>query len=246
MPARPAATVLLLRDDAGAGLQVLMTRRSQQASFAPGAFVFPGGAIVAQDAQAHALAARRSAQGDAQLTEAIAAIRESFEELGVLLARHADGRWAGAADIAALDRRAPLAAQCQARGLTLAADGVFTLARWITDLDLPKRFDVPFLVARMPAGQTPVADEAEQFEPQWVSPQQALQRHAAGQFFIIYPTIRTLERLARFARVDDVLAACQGEAPVVPCCSAACSTSTTRSRACSTWSFASPTSRGCC
>jgi len=218
VPARPAATVLLLRDDAGAGLQVLMTRRSQQASFAPGAFVFPGGAIDAQDAQAHALAARRSAQGDAQLTEAIAAIRESFEELGVLLARHADGRWAGAADIAALDRRAPLAAQCQARGLTLAADGVFTLARWITDLDLPKRFDVPFLVARMPAGQTPVADEAEQFEPQWVSPQQALQRHAAGQFFIIYPTIRTLERLARFARVDDVLAACQGEAPLWTSC----------------------------
>ena len=216
-PACPAATMLLLRDG-GQGLEVLMTRRSSQASFAPGAFVFPGGTIDAQDRQAHALAARRATQEDEQLTQAIAAIRESFEELGVLLARRADGRWAAACDIAALDRRAPLAAQCAQHGLTLAADGVFTLARWITDRDLPRRFDVPFLVARMPAGQTPVADEAEQFEPVWVRPEEALARHAAGQFFIIFPTIRTLERLARFADVAAVLAACAGEAPLWTSC----------------------------
>lgn len=196
-----------------------MTRRSTKASFAPGAYVFPGGGIDALDAQSHATAARRATQGDEQLTQAIAAIRESFEELGVLLARHADGRWADADDIAALDRHAPFAAQCQARGLRLAADGVFTLARWITDRDLPKRFDVPFLVARMPEGQTPVADEAEQFEPQWVRPQDALERHAGGGFFMIFPTIRTLQRLAPFARVDDVLAACAvSEAPLWTSC----------------------------
>ncbi|OJX31798.1 MAG: MBL fold metallo-hydrolase [Burkholderiales bacterium 68-12] len=218
VPALPAATVLLLRDGAQ-GLEVLMTRRSTKASFAPGAYVFPGGGIDALDAQSHATAARRDTQSDEQLTEAIAAIRESFEELGVLLARHADGRWAGADDIAALDRHAPFAAQCQARGLQLAADGVFTLARWITDRDLPKRFDVPFLVARMPEGQTPVADEAEQFEPQWVRPQEALERHAAGGFFMIFPTIRTLQRLAQFARADEVLAACAvSEAPLWTSC----------------------------
>ncbi len=218
VPALPAATVLLLRDGAQ-GLEVLMTRRSTKASFAPGAYVFPGGGIDALDAQSHATAARRATQSDEQLTEAIAAIRESFEELGVLLARHADGRWADADDIAALDRHAPFAAQCQARGLQLAADGVFTLARWITDRDLPKRFDVPFLVARMPEGQTPVADEAEQFEPQWVRPQEALDRHAAGGFFMIFPTIRTLQRLAQFKRVDDVLAACAvSEAPLWTSC----------------------------
>jgi recombination protein RecT len=218
VPTLNAATVLLLRDGAQ-GLEVLMTRRSQHASFAPGAYVFPGGGIDALDAQSHHAAARRATQGDEQLTEAIAAIRESFEELGVLLARHADGRWASADDIAALDRQAPFAAQCQARGLRLAADGVFTLARWITDRDLPKRFDVPFLVARMPEGQTPVADEAEQFEPQWVRPQHALERHAAGGFFMIFPTIRTLQRLAPFARVDEVLAACAvSEAPLWTSC----------------------------
>ncbi len=204
---RPAATVLLLRDTPE-GVQVLMTRRSMTASFAPGAYVFPGGGIDAADAQAHPQSLRRASQSDLHLTQAIAAIRESFEELGVLLATHADGRAADAQDIAALDRGGPFAAQCAARGLTLRGDQVFVFAHWITDRDLPRRFDVPFLVARMPEGQTPVADEAEQFEPVWISPAQALAQHAAGQFFIIFPTIRTLERLQSFATVEAVLSAC--------------------------------------
>ena len=204
---RPAATVLLLRDGAD-GVEVLMTRRAQNASFAPGAYVFPGGGIDAADAAAHALAARRDTQDDLRLTQAIAAIRESFEELGILLARHADGRPVTDGDIAALDRHGDFFAQCRTQGLQLAADQVFVLAHWITDRDLPRRFDVPFLVARMPAAQTPVADETEQFEPLWIRPADALARHQAGEFFIIFPTIRTLERLQRFASVDAVLAAC--------------------------------------
>jgi glyoxylase-like metal-dependent hydrolase (beta-lactamase superfamily II)/8-oxo-dGTP pyrophosphatase MutT (NUDIX family) len=216
-PTRPAATVLLLRDTPQ-GFEVLMTRRSATASFAPGAYVFPGGVIDASDAQAHALAQRRATQDDEGLTQAVAAIRESFEELGVLFARHADGRWADAQDIAALDRHSPFAEQCRERGLVLAADQVFTLAHWITDRDLPRRFDVWFLVARMPEGQTPVADEAEQFEPVWVRPADALQRHEDGSFFMIFPTIRTLERLAKFEKVDDVLAPCAGEKPLWTSC----------------------------
>ncbi len=204
---RPAATVLLLRDTPQ-GVEVLMTRRSMTASFAPGAYVFPGGGIDAADAQAHATAARRATQTDLRLTQAIAAIRESFEELGILIARRADGRAAHDTDIASLDRKAPFHEQCQQHGWVLAADEVFVLAHWITDRDLPRRFDVPFLVARMPEGQTPVADEAEQFEPVWVRPVDALARHKAGDFFIIFPTIRTLERLQHFATVDAVLQAC--------------------------------------
>ena len=206
-PLRPAATVLLMRDGPQ-GIEVLMTRRSMSASFAPGAYVFPGGVIDAADAQTHSMAQRRPTQSDLHLTQAIAAIRESFEELGILFARHADGRWADNADITQIDRKAPFAAQCQSRGLTLAADQVFVLAHWITDRDLPRRFDVPFLVARMPEGQTPVADESEQFEPVWVRPQDALTRHETGDFFMVYPTIRTLERLKAFASVDAVLQAC--------------------------------------
>ncbi|MDP3085953.1 MAG: MBL fold metallo-hydrolase [Rubrivivax sp.] len=206
-PTRPAATVLLLRDSPQ-GIEVLMTRRSMTASFAPGAYVFPGGGIEAADSAAHAQSTRRATQSDLHLTQAIAAIRESFEELGLLLARHADGSHATTADIAALDRKAPFAAQCRERGLVLAGDEVFVLAHWVTDRDLPRRFDVPFLVARMPEGQEPVADESEQFEPCWVRPADALARHEAGGFFIIFPTIRTLQRLQPFATVDAVLQAC--------------------------------------
>ncbi|MES2412583.1 MAG: MBL fold metallo-hydrolase [Pseudomonadota bacterium] len=214
---RNAATVLLLRDSAQ-GIEVLMTRRSMTASFAPGAYVFPGGGIDAADATAHSQSTRRTGQSDLHLTQAIAAIRESFEELGVLLARHADGRHATTADVAALDRKVPFAAQCRAQGLTLAGDEVFVLAHWITDRDLPRRFDVPFLVARMPHGQEPVADEAEQFEPVWVRPADALAKHKAGDFFIIFPTIRTLERLQHYASVQAVLTACASEQPLWTSC----------------------------
>jgi glyoxylase-like metal-dependent hydrolase (beta-lactamase superfamily II)/8-oxo-dGTP pyrophosphatase MutT (NUDIX family) len=199
--------VLLLRDTPG-GLEVLMTRRSSKASFGPGAYVFPGGGIDAADAGCHALAQRRATQSARALTEAIAGIRESFEELGILLARHADGSWATQAEIDAMDRQGDLGAQCAARGLTLAASDMFVLAHWIADRDLPKRFDVPFLVARMPPEQTPVADETEQFEPVWVRPGDALARHRAGSFFMIFPTIITLERLQDLATVDAVLQAC--------------------------------------
>ena len=215
---RPAATVLLLRDS-DAGIEVLMTRRSMTASFAPGAYVFPGGGVDALDARSHAQASRRATQSDLHLTQAIAAIRESFEELGVLIAQRSDGTSATQDDIAAIDRKQPFAAQCAARGLTLCGADVFVLAHWITDRDLPRRFDVPFLVARMPQGQTPVADEAEQFEPVWIRPADALARHAAGTFFIIFPTIRTLERLKDFATVEAVLHACaQTEQPLWTSC----------------------------
>lgn len=212
-PTRPAATVLLLRDTPQ-GVEVLMTRRSMTASFAAGAYVFPGGGVDAADALAHGHATRRASQSDLHLTQAIAAIRESFEELGVLLARHGHGGYATSQDIAALDRKAPLAAQCRERGLTLAGDQVFVLAHWVTDRDMPRRFDVPFLVARMPEGQSPIADESEQFDPVWVRPSEALARHQTGDFFMIFPTLRTLERLQDFPHVDAVLQACATEVPL--------------------------------
>jgi glyoxylase-like metal-dependent hydrolase (beta-lactamase superfamily II)/8-oxo-dGTP pyrophosphatase MutT (NUDIX family) len=223
---RAAATVLLLRDTA-LGIEVLMTRRSATASFAPNAYVFPGGRIDEADTAARRIATRRRTQSRMQLTQAIAAVRESFEELGVLLAHHADGSPVAAEEIADMDRSTAdttvaFAEQCAARGLLLSTDKVYTFAHWITDRDLPKRFDVPFLVARMPEGQTPTADETEQFEPCWVRPADALARHAQGTFFLIFPTVRTLERLAAYATVDAVLEACasrhDGEGPLWTSC----------------------------
>ncbi|RZI93784.1 MAG: MBL fold metallo-hydrolase [Variovorax sp.] len=223
---RAAATVLLLRDTAQ-GVEVLMTRRSATASFAPNAYVFPGGRIDEADTAARRIATRRPTQSRVQLTQSIAAVRESFEELGVLLAHHADGTPVSADEIASMDRSTAdttvaFAEQCAARGLFLSTDKVFTFAHWITDRDLPKRFDVPFLVARMPEGQTPTADETEQFEPCWVRPADALARHAEGTFFLIFPTVRTLERLAAYDTVEAVLDACakrrDGEGPLWTSC----------------------------
>ena len=223
---RAAATVLLLRDTPG-GVEVLMTRRSASASFAPGAYVFPGGRIDEGDVTARPIATRRRTQSRVQLTQAIAAVRECFEELGVLLAHHPDGRPVTAEEVAAMDRSTAtttvaFADQCAERGLLLSTDRIYTFAHWITDRDLPKRFDVPFLVARMPEGQAPTADETEQFEPCWVRPADALARHKAGTFFMIFPTLRTLERLAAYPTVDDVLDACahraDGEGPLWTSC----------------------------
>ncbi|SEJ89038.1 Glyoxylase, beta-lactamase superfamily II [Paraburkholderia diazotrophica] len=213
--------MLLLRDaqqDGQPAIEVLMTRRSAHASFAPGAFVFPGGAIEFSDARIAAGASRRGTQDEAQAVQAVAAIRETFEELGVLLARRSDGAFVDDSDIATLDRSAAIEEHCAQRGLTLAADWVYPLAHWITDRDLPRRFDVQFFVARMPSGQTAVADGAEQFEPVWVSPSDALARHAAGDFAMIFPTVRTLERLRSFDSVDALLAACAGERPLWSSC----------------------------
>ncbi|MCS6811632.1 MAG: MBL fold metallo-hydrolase, partial [Tepidimonas sp.] len=209
---RPAATLLLVRDGPD-GLQMLMTRRSPQARFAPGAYVFPGGAIDAADHAAVRTdsAALRLPPGVPEaVTRAamLAAVRETFEELGVLLARDAQGRWVAPAVLARLQRHAPLLPQCQAHGLALALDEVHWLAHWITDRDWPVRFDVPFFVAAMPPDQTPVADDCEQFEPLWVSAADALQRHARGDFPMVFPTVRTLQALQRYGSAQALLDDC--------------------------------------
>ena len=220
---RAAATVILLRDSAH-GLEVLMTKRSATASFAPGAYVFPGGGIDLADAQRHqnrpaddpGLSVRPT-QPDDLRTATLAAIRESFEELGILLATKA-GEWATDSDIQSLDRHGDFYVQCEAAGFTLRADHVFSFTRWITDRDIGKRFDVPFLMARMPSNQTPVADESEQFEPVWIQPAEGLAAYERGEFNIIYPTIKTLQELCRFKAVDDALAACAHEKPLYVVC----------------------------
>lgn len=219
--ARPAATILLLRDS-GDGPQVLMTRRSSSASFAPGAYVFPGGTVDSRDASpvARELALARLDQDDEILSFATAAVREAFEELGILLARGRADDTTIAQIARSLDRsrNADLFAQVAEHELRLALDELQWFSHWITDRDLPKRFDTRFFVARMPAHQQPVADEGEQFEPTWVTPAEGLARHEEGSFNIIFPTIRTLRRLTRFGSVDEVLAHASGQSCVRVSC----------------------------
>lgn len=205
---RPAATILLLRD-ASEGPEVLMTRRSLTASFAPGAYVFPGGAVDPGDrsARARQLSRMRGNQGNEILAYATAAVREAFEELGILLV-HGPGSPDQIARLAATlarEHHGNLLAQIAAHDLHLALDEVHWFSHWITDRDLPMRFDARFFVARMPAQQQPIPDNAEQFEPTWVRPAEGLARHERGEFNIIFPTIRTLRQLAGFGSVEEVL-----------------------------------------
>jgi len=225
-PATPAATLLLLRDT-HQGVEVLMTRRSTKASFAPGAFVFPGGVVDRADATAigldpELLKPQRLAdcslltqqeQADLHKIYAQAALREAWEEVHLLLV--VSRQSAASIDFAEL---APLVEglarhppegfdrALEGRHLRAAIETAYSFSHWTTDRDLPKRFDTRFLVARAPAGQVPIADEGEQFEPCWVRPVEALARHAAGSFYMIFPTIRTLEQLKVFDSVDEVLA----------------------------------------
>lgn len=218
-PAAPlhASTVLLLReapdsDDDHDGpapttWQVLMTRRRDAASFAPGAYVFPGGGIEAHDAAQAPHTLHRPDMPASVLTAAIAAARESFEEMGLLLAVGCDGQPLTQTDVDTLDRHTTLWPQLRARGWRLDLRGMWQLAHWTAAPHLPKRFAVPFFIARMPAGQTPVADGTEQFEPIWVQPAQALQAHRDGRMPMIFPTIRTLQHLMRYPRVQDIFSA---------------------------------------
>jgi len=212
---------LLLLRNTPQGFEVLMTRRSATASFAPNAYVFPGGAIDQADEALTQHATRRPTQSTTHLTQAVAALRETFEELGILLARDTHGNWVQPAMLQTMARhgnQAHLAGQLPSHNLQLAAAEVYPLAHWITDRDLPKRFDVPFLVALMPPGQEPEADNSEQFEPVWVNPVTALAEHEAGRFFMIFPTIRTLQRLVAYPNAEAVIAACQGETPLFTSC----------------------------
>jgi len=219
---RPAATILLLRDH-DAGLEVLMTRRSATASFAPGAYVFPGGTLDDADGSdaARAVLRGRADQDAEHRRYAAAALREAFEELGVLLAwERGNGAPCAPGMARGLDRRveADFYGQLAAAGLELAIDRTGWLSHWITDRDLPKRFDVRFFVAPMPTGQEADADGTEQFEPVWIDPTAALQRHEAGQFSMIFPTIRTLRQLQRFDRVEQVIDRCHTQSSVFTSC----------------------------
>lgn len=218
---RPAATLLWLRDTDG-GPEVLMTRRSPMAAFLPGMFVFPGGRIDEADAQSLDLAAGRgvgASPGAPAAAAALAALRESFEELGILHAVHEHGATVAAGDASALRRDRPLYEQLRERRWVLATHELRVLARWTTDRDVaPRRFDTLFLVGRVPAGQLPQADGAEQFEPMWLRPGDALARHETGVLPLIFPTLRTLRWLAGFASVESVLAACASGRPLWESC----------------------------
>ena len=224
VPVRDAATVMLLRDGAD-GLQVCMLRRNLNSDFVGGAYVFPGGAVDADDAAPDVAglvtgwtdeSASRQVDVDAGgLAFWVAAIRESFEEAGLLLARDEAGRIVDLDTDAARwaeHRRAVDSGEgrlidiCRAEGLVLATDQIEYFSRWVTPLGAPRRYDTRFFVALAPEGQTPVHDDREVIATRWIRPSTALAEHRAGRFELIFPTVRTLESLQRFESADAVVA----------------------------------------
>lgn len=228
VPLSPAATVMLVRDGDG-GLEVFMLRRALGASFAGGVYVFPGGRVdpadhageldsVCDDLDDRQASARLGLDRGG-LAYWVAAIRECFEEAGVLLARPVDGDAAIRFDDPTTERRFDAARRavhsgerslvdvCAGEGLTLLTGLVHYVSHWITPIGEPKRFDTRFFLALAPAAQEPLHDNSETIASLWVTPRDALARAAAGELQLYPPTIRNLEFLAQHASAEMALAA---------------------------------------
>lgn len=218
----PSSTVILLRDASGADgpFSVLMLERHGSITF-PGVHAFPGGVVEVGDAQVdgatlpatQAWAPRGEGDtGDDALPLWVAAVRELFEEMGILLATRA-GRPVPtplAGDVLALRARLeagePFPALLAEQRLVPATHELWYFARWITPRTNPKRFDTRFLVGRVPAGQDAVVDGTETVGHEWLTPAAALRAYHEDRIQLMPPTVRTLDDLARFASVDAVLA----------------------------------------
>ena len=218
MIARPAATLILVRD-ASAGMEVFMIRRTQSAVFMGGAHVFPGGGVDASDASAE-LAAHCEGLEDVEASRLLgvergglaywtAALRECFEEAGLLLAHDADGCYADLNDTRhtqAFEQwresvragRATLADLCREHHLRLAAGRLAYYSHWITQPGRARRYDTRFFVAEAPAAQTASHDNSEAVDHVWIQPAAALERHRRGEMHLVFPTIKTLESIAQF------------------------------------------------
>lgn len=211
---KPAATILLLRDDPA--FQVLMVKRHHQIDFASGALVFPGGKTHAGDHDPawadHCLGWERLDAEQRALR--IAAIREAYEEAGILLAERLDGQpFAEACDPAvrsAVDRgeRAFLDVVGEL-GVRLSLDALTVFARWITPTMMPKRFDTWFYVVRAPEGQLAACDGRETVDAEWIPPAEILRLAEAGERTVIFPTRMNVQLLAEADSAADAVARAQ-------------------------------------
>lgn len=234
VPLRDAATVMLVRDAVdGPGrpaVEVCMLKRNLASEFVAGAYVFPGGSLDPDD---RGLVADELCRGLDDATASallgvdsgglafwVAALRECFEEAGVLLAQARDP----SEGTAVLDTSDPvvrarfeahrreinegrtgLLAVCRAEGLVLAADTVHYVSHWITPELAPKRYDTRFFVTAAPAGQVAHHDEGETIATIWVRPSDALARFEAGEIELLPPTIDNLEKLGVHSSTEEVM-----------------------------------------
>jgi 8-oxo-dGTP pyrophosphatase MutT (NUDIX family) len=230
--ARPAATVVLMRDAEG-GPEALLLRRHRRSGFAAGAWVFPGGVVDDADrdpALAERLEGPTAGEWAARMQVAdsgealgyvAAALREAFEETGILLARP-DGvgdAAPGGGDAVEVARRALLDGVVGLRevalnlGVRLSGGELLYIAHWITPEPEPRRYDTRFFLAHAPEGAVCTPHEAEMTDARWMRPADAVAAFRRGEIKLLPPTVHTLRCLSRcgsFAEARRALA----EAPV--------------------------------
>lgn len=218
-PAVPAATIMMLRDGPE-GLEVFMVVRHHQIDFASGALVFPGGKADPEDFEP-ALIPHLDGAADADDMRAIqvSAIREAFEECGILLAREEGSRELVRGErLAELEdfRRSlhqgevSILQFVQEQKLRLACDRLVHFAHWVTPEMMPKRFDTHFFLAEAPADHLAVHDGHESVDSVWIRPADVLEQAARGERTVIFPTLRNVEKLGTFMTVAEALEAAAG------------------------------------
>lgn len=224
---RPAATVVLLRE--GDGLEVLLLRRTRSAGFVPGAYVFPGGRVDSSDGDPALVERIRGLDPEAaslrlELVDAepgaiafySAALREAFEETGILVGR--DDRGARPGSAAADTRMAELQdallsgeidfpTALDRSGHRLDGEAVAYIAHWITPVVEPRRYDTRFFAAEVPPGTEPRLNPREMNDWVWLTPEAALLRYEEASLPMIFPTIKTLESLREFGSPTEAMAA---------------------------------------
>ena len=222
-----SATILIVRD--APGLQVFMAKRHHQIDFASGALVFPGGKVTEDDRDPRWADRIDGELGDLQVA-AIAAVRETFEESGLLLCRHEGDRGIGQPLIGsseaeglsghrnAVDRgEESFRELLQRAGLVVALDCLRPFAHWITPVFMPKRFDTHFFVAEAPSGQHAAHDGREVTDSTWIAPSAALTLAEKNEATILFPTRLNLEVLADCASAAQAMETADRQiVPIMP------------------------------
>ena len=239
-PPIPSSTVMLLRDDRGV-LEVFMVERHHQIDFASSALVFPGGKVDPADRDPALRARCTGSEGmdDETFAVRVAAVRETFEECGVLLARKRpkgarseakpsevigpDTRLLSEAEVRPLEARyradllsgaATLGSIAEAHDLDLALDAMVPFAHWVTPAFMPKRFDTHFYLVPAPPDQVAAHDGEESVDSLWIAAAQAVEDAKAKRRMIIFPTLRNLIKLARSTSVAEAIERARRE-PIV-------------------------------
>jgi 8-oxo-dGTP pyrophosphatase MutT (NUDIX family) len=220
---RPAATVMTIRDRPN-GYEILMLRRNLRSDFVGGAYVFPGGALDAADGEMERRvyglsdvdASRRLGVERGGLSFYVAALRELFEEAGLLIACDEHGTVMGLSDPDDVTRMAEhrralnaneldFLTMMKSEGLLLDLQGLEYIAHWITPVGSPRRYDTRFFVAVAPSDQLATHDAGETVADEWIRPVDALAAHQRGEFAMIAPTIRNLQAVSALSRTEEVL-----------------------------------------